>query len=50
MSDYHHILLAADFSGQGLFGMLVQYPTTDGRIEDYAALVTRAHGAGASRC
>ena len=30
---------AADFAGQGLFGVLVQYPTTDGRVEDYAALV-----------
>ena len=37
----------ADFAGQGLFGLLVQYPTTDGRIEDFAALVARAHAAGA---
>jgi glycine dehydrogenase len=28
------------------FGVLVQYPTTDGRVEDYADLCTRAHGAG----
>ena len=38
---------AADFSRLGLFGVLVQYPTTDGRIEDYATLVERAHAAGA---
>ncbi|HVQ31429.1 MAG TPA: aminomethyl-transferring glycine dehydrogenase [Vicinamibacteria bacterium] len=38
---------AADFAGQGLFGVLVQYPATDGRIEDYSALVKRAHAAGA---
>jgi glycine dehydrogenase len=28
-------------------GVLVQYPTTDGRIEDYRGLVERAHAAGA---
>lgn len=28
-------------------GVLVQYPTTDGRIEDYAPLAEKAHGAGA---
>ena len=28
-------------------GALVQYPTTDGRVEDYAALAERAHQAGA---
>jgi glycine dehydrogenase len=38
---------AADFASQGLFGVLVQYPATDGRIEDHAALVERAHAAGA---
>jgi glycine dehydrogenase len=30
---------------EGLFGLLVQYPTTDGRIVDYRSLVERAHGA-----
>ena len=30
-----------------LFGVLVQYPTTDGRIVDYAPLAERAHAAGA---
>jgi glycine dehydrogenase len=38
---------AADFAGRGLFGLLVQYPATDGRIEDYSSLVERAHAAGA---
>jgi len=28
-------------------GVLVQYPTTDGRVEDYSELVERAHAAGA---
>ena len=38
-----------DFAGIGtkLCGVLVQYPTTDGRIEDYSALVKAAHDAGA---
>ena len=35
----------ADFAG--LCGVLVQYPTTDGRIEDYRAAAERAHAAGA---
>jgi glycine dehydrogenase len=38
---------SADFGGQGLFGALLQYPTTDGRVLDYSAFVERAHGAGA---
>ena len=38
---------SADFAGQKLFGVLVQYPTTDGRVVDYAPLVARAHAAGA---
>jgi len=33
--------------GQGLFGLLLQYPTTDGRVRDYAALANRAHDDGA---
>jgi glycine dehydrogenase len=36
-----------DFEGQDLFGLLVQYPTTDGRIHDFAELAERAHDAGA---
>src|SRR6266568_200673 len=31
----------------GVIGALLQYPATDGRIEDYRAFVERAHGAGA---
>jgi glycine dehydrogenase len=30
-----------------VFGVLVQYPTTDGRLVDYRELVERAHAAGA---
>ena len=36
---------AADLDG--VFGVLVQYPATDGRIADYAPLAARAHAAGA---
>jgi glycine dehydrogenase len=36
-----------DVAGQDLFGVLVQYPTTDGRIVDYAALSERVHAGGA---
>ncbi|MFQ5416625.1 MAG: glycine dehydrogenase (aminomethyl-transferring), partial [Myxococcota bacterium] len=36
-----------DFDAQDLCGVLVQYPTTDGRIEGYRALADRAHAAGA---
>jgi glycine dehydrogenase len=35
-----------DFAGQDLFGILLQYPTTDGRVCDYADLIRRANGAG----
>src|SRR5438093_1436627 len=31
----------------GVIGALLQYPATDGRIEDYRAFVERAHAAGA---
>ena len=34
-------------AGSDLFGILLQYPATDGRIVDYAPLVERAHAAGA---
>jgi glycine dehydrogenase len=39
----------ADFKSQieNSFGILLQYPTTDGRIENYAALAEKAHAAGA---
>jgi glycine dehydrogenase len=33
--------------GQDLFGVLLQYPATDGRIDDYTALISQAHTAGA---
>ena len=36
-----------DVAAQDLFGVLVQYPTTDGRIVDYAALAERVHAGGA---
>jgi len=35
-----------DFDRGDLFGILLQYPTTDGRIFDYGELVERAHEAG----
>ncbi len=38
---------SADFGRGDLFGVLLQYPTTDGRILDYSPLVERAHAAGA---
>ncbi|MEM0983535.1 MAG: aminomethyl-transferring glycine dehydrogenase [Planctomycetota bacterium] len=34
-------------ASDGFAGILVQYPTTDGRIENYADLAKRAHDAGA---
>ncbi len=36
-----------DFAGLGLFGVLVQYPTTDGYVRDYRRLIQQAHAAGA---
>ena len=38
---------AAALDSGRLFGMLVQYPSTDGRIHDYASLAERVHAAGA---
>ncbi|MBX3469703.1 MAG: aminomethyl-transferring glycine dehydrogenase [Planctomycetes bacterium] len=39
---------APDFAaGQGLAGVLVQYPSTDGRVRDPSRLIERAHAAGA---
>ena len=32
-----------DFAGQNLFGVLLQYPTTNGRIEDYSGIIQQAH-------
>jgi glycine dehydrogenase len=37
----------ADFAAQRLFGVLVQYPATDGVVHDFAGLAERAHAAGA---
>src|SRR3954454_11585153 len=34
-------------SGKKLVGVLLQYPTTDGRIVDYSEVIAAAHGAGA---
>ena len=39
-----------DAKAQGLFGALVQYPTTDGVITDYEQLAKRVHDAGALLC
>ncbi|MEE2830055.1 MAG: aminomethyl-transferring glycine dehydrogenase [Myxococcota bacterium] len=39
--------LEADFEDLDVFGVLVQYPNSDGRIEDYDAMAQRAHEAGA---
>jgi glycine dehydrogenase len=36
-----------DLSGGDVFGVLLQYPATDGRVVDHADLVRRAHEAGA---
>jgi glycine cleavage system P protein (glycine dehydrogenase) len=36
-----------DFAAGDLAGILLQYPTTDGRIVDYGPLAERAHAAGA---
>jgi glycine dehydrogenase len=37
----------ADPVSQDLFGILLQYPTTDGRILDYSEIVETAHASGA---
>uniref|UniRef100_A0A672M4R4 glycine dehydrogenase (aminomethyl-transferring) n=1 Tax=Sinocyclocheilus grahami TaxID=75366 RepID=A0A672M4R4_SINGR len=39
-----------DFSGKDVSGVLFQYPDTEGRVEDFAALVDRAHKGGALAC
>ena len=36
-----------DLDGADIFAALVQYPTTDGRIEDYSGLADRLHAADA---
>ncbi len=35
-----------DFSGQDFSGVLIQYPNTDGTVEDYGKLVAAAHAHG----
>ncbi len=40
-------LESLDFAAQRLFGVLVQYPTSDGRIRDYAPLAAEVHASGA---
>src|SRR5881296_1214503 len=37
---------AIDFQKQDLFGILLQYPATDGAVRDYSAVVAQAHAAG----
>ncbi|MGH0189047.1 UNVERIFIED_CONTAM: hypothetical protein FKN15_033120 [Acipenser sinensis] len=39
-----------DFSGKDVSGVLFQYPDTEGRVEDFAGLVDRAHQNGALAC
>src|SRR5262245_3902766 len=36
-----------DFARQDLFGLLLQYPATDGSLHDHRSLVARTHTAGA---
>jgi glycine dehydrogenase len=38
---------AADFAALDVCGVLLQYPTTDGRIEDVRPIIEAAHAAGA---
>ncbi|HEV8579853.1 MAG TPA: aminomethyl-transferring glycine dehydrogenase [Thermoanaerobaculia bacterium] len=38
---------AIDFAAGDLFGVLLQYPTTDGRVLDYGPLAEKAHAGGA---
>ena len=38
---------ALDFAGPGFFGILLQYPATDGSIRDYRDVVAQAHRHGA---
>lgn len=35
-----------DFTGKDVSGVLFQYPDTDGQVEDFTALVDRAHQGG----
>jgi glycine dehydrogenase len=44
---YEDDIAEIDFDAQDLCGVLVQYPTTDGRIESHRELAERVHAAGA---
>ncbi|MFQ5993048.1 MAG: glycine dehydrogenase (aminomethyl-transferring), partial [Nitrospiraceae bacterium] len=35
------------FKGQGFFGILLQFPTTDGYVRDYQEVIAQAHASGA---
>uniref|UniRef100_A0A8C5LPM4 Glycine cleavage system P protein n=1 Tax=Leptobrachium leishanense TaxID=445787 RepID=A0A8C5LPM4_9ANUR len=39
-----------DFSGKDISGVLFQYPDTNGKVEDFAQLVDRAHQNGTLAC
>lgn len=38
-----------DFSANDVSGIIVQYPNTEGTVEDYSQLVSNAHKHGVSR-
>ncbi len=38
---------AYDFSARSTFGVLLQYPATDGSVQDYQSFIEQAHAAGA---
>jgi len=40
----------ADFEALGVCGVLLQYPSTDGRVRDPRGIIERAHGASALAC
>jgi glycine dehydrogenase len=39
---------AFDYAGGAVFGVLLQYPATDGSVADWRAVIERAHQAGAT--
>ncbi len=39
---------AIDWTKSDLFGLLLQYPASDGPVRDYSAVIERAHAAGAA--
>ncbi|MBA3684818.1 MAG: aminomethyl-transferring glycine dehydrogenase, partial [Planctomycetes bacterium] len=43
----HRDWLAKDAFPAGLFGVLLQYPATDGAVRDYRAFIAKAHAVGA---